>query len=120
MTTIKQPFVRGLILSPAVILLAFQSLAGAADKKNLVMDGGFEQGGAGWAFSVNLANASGGVVADEAHDGKKSFRLSNNSGFAPNVFGRVTQIVRGVEPYTTYRLSRSEERRVGKESRSRW
>src|ERR1035441_3290617 len=105
MTTIKQPFVRGLILSPAVILLAFQSLAGAADKKNLVMDGGFEQGGAGWAFSVNLANASGGVVADEAHDGKKSFRLSNNSGFAPNVFGRMTQIVRGLEPYTTYRIS---------------
>jgi hypothetical protein len=105
MTTIKQFLVRGLILSPAVILLAFQSLAGAADKTNLVMDGGFEQGGAGWAFSVNLANASGGVVADEAHDGKKSFRLSNNSRFAPNVFGRVTQIVRGLEPYTTYRIS---------------
>src|ERR1039458_2094328 len=104
MTTIKQFLVRGLILSPAVILLAFQSLAGAADKTNLVMDGGFEQGGAGWAFSVNLANASGGVVADEAHDGKKSFRLSNNSRFAPNGVGRVGAIVLGVEPYTTDRL----------------
>src|ERR1035437_866350 len=99
----KRLLLRGLILSPAVILLAFQAPAGAADKMNLVMDGGFEQGGVGWAFSVNIANASGGVVADEAHDGKKSFRLSNNSGFAPNAFGRGTQIVRGLEAHTTYR-----------------
>ena len=102
---IKRLFVSGFVLLLSAFLLALQSLAGGADKTNLVVDGGFEQGGIGWAFSVNIANASGGVVADEAHDGKKSFRLSNNSGFAPNVFGRVTQIVRGLEPYTTYRIS---------------
>src|SRR5579883_74103 len=92
-------------LLPTLFSLAFSSLAGSATETNLVQDGGFEQGGAGWAFSVNAANASGQVVADEAHSGKKSFRLSNNSGFAPNVFGRMTQMVLGLEPFTTYRIS---------------
>src|SRR6185437_16994 len=89
----------------AALLFFGSSCFAATDEKNLVQDGGFEQGGAGWAFSVNVANANGQVVADVAHTGKKSFRLSNNSGFAPNVFGRMTQVVHGLEPFTTYRIS---------------
>ncbi|HWF18137.1 MAG TPA: beta-galactosidase [Verrucomicrobiae bacterium] len=92
-------------LSAAILSGIFQSPAAPAKEKNLVQDGGFEQGGAGWAFSVSGANASGQAVTGEAHSGKKSFRISNNSGFAPNVYGRVTQMVRGLEPFTTYRIS---------------
>jgi hypothetical protein len=95
----------GLTFLAAVFFLAVELSAGAEEQKNLVTDGGFEQGGAGWAFSVNAANAWGGVVTNEAHSGKKSFLISNNSSFGPNVFGRVTQIVRGLQPYMTYRIS---------------
>lgn len=93
------------LLLPTLLLLAIQSPAHAQAQTNLVTDGGFEQGGAGWAFSVNVANATGQVVTGGAHDGTNSYRLSNQSGFAPNVFGRLTQIVRGLQPYTTYRIS---------------
>lgn len=98
-------FVRSALLSTAIVFAAFPMFASDAKDKNVVQDGGFEQGGAGWSFSANNANASGQVVADEAHSGHKSYKISNQSGFAPNVFGRVTQMVRGLEPYTTYRIS---------------
>jgi hypothetical protein len=87
-----------------VLALAWHVTAASAGGTNLVQNGGFEQGGADWVFSVNAANASGGVVSGEAHEGTNAFRISNSSGFAPNVFGRVTQWVRGLEPFTTYRI----------------
>lgn len=77
----------------------------AAAAPSLARNGGFEEGGAYWSFSANGANASGKVVTGEAHSGTNCFRLSNRSGFAPNVYARVTQMVRGLEPFTTYRVS---------------
>jgi hypothetical protein len=70
---------------------------------NLAANGGFEQGG--WAFSVVGAQATGAVVDDVAHSGKHSFKITNKSGFAPNVYARAYQVVTGLEPFTTYRIS---------------
>lgn len=85
-------------------LLFALPLAAKATDTNLVRNGGFEVDG-DWAFSVNGASAFGQVTTNEAHSGARSFLLSNHSGFAPNVYARVTQIVRGLEPFTTYRIS---------------
>ncbi|HVU99973.1 MAG TPA: beta-galactosidase [Verrucomicrobiae bacterium] len=73
--------------------------------QNLVVDGGFENGGAGWQFLVSGAQATGGIDASEHHGGSHSYKLTNQSGFAPNVYARVTQRVAGLRPYTTYKVS---------------
>jgi len=73
---------------------------------NLVTDGGFEKGGAGWQFLTSGgANAAGHVDETEKHEGKYAYKLSNKSGFAPNVYGRIVQVVSGLRPYSTYRVS---------------
>jgi hypothetical protein len=84
---------------------AAQSSAAQAIGKNLVANGGFEQAGDGWAFTAMGANAAGQVANDQAHTGKSSYRLSNQSALAPNIFGRVFQTVARLEPFTTYRIS---------------
>ncbi len=72
---------------------------------NLVSNGGFEQGGAGWQFVSTGAKATGQVDATEAHEGKYSYKLTNKSGYAPNLYARIVQMVAGLRPYTTYRVS---------------
>jgi hypothetical protein len=72
---------------------------------NLIGNGGFEQGGAGWRFVSTGANATGQLDGAEKHEGKYSYKLTNKSGYAPNVFARIVQEVSGLRPYTTYRVS---------------
>ncbi len=71
---------------------------------NLVHNGGFEEDG-GWPFIPSGADASGDFVDNVAHTGKRSYHMSNKSGFAPNVYARITQLQSGLKPYTTYRMS---------------
>ncbi len=78
----------------------------AARRPNLVVNGDFEQGGAGWQFScMGGAQATGQLDAAHVHQGKYSYRLENKSAFAPNVYARVYQVVSGLRPYTNYRVS---------------
>ncbi len=71
---------------------------------NRAANGGFESGP--WSFeAVNGCQATGGVTKEQAHSGAQSLKLTNKSSFAPNVYGRAFQILFGLEPFTTYRLS---------------
>ena len=72
---------------------------------NLVANGGFEQGAAGWRFVNTGVVAAGQVDGAEAHEGKNSYKLTNKSGQAPNLFARIVQEVSGLRPYTTYKVS---------------
>ncbi len=71
---------------------------------NRAANGGFEDGA--WSFeAVNGCQAAGGVTREQAHSGAQSLKLTNKSPFAPNVYGRAFQVLFGLEPFTTYRLS---------------
>src|ERR1700733_15801191 len=97
--------IKNVMVAMALLATGCAMAADPLPATNLVFNGGFEQGGAGWVFSANGAKAGGGVVTNQAHSGQNSFWLENASGFAPNVFARVTQVVTGLEPFTTYRIS---------------
>ncbi len=71
---------------------------------NLVSNGGFENGLTPWGVQVSLAQAKGTIDSSVYHGGKHSFRMTNASKAAPNVFVRVYQKIRGVKPNTTYRI----------------
>jgi len=77
----------------------------ALGEGNLVHNGGFEQGTQDWDFLVRVANASGQLDCTERHEGKCSFKIANKSGWAPNVYARVVQMVTGLQPFTTYKVS---------------
>ena len=72
---------------------------------NLVINGDFEQGGAGWQFVSTGARATGQLDAAERHEGKYAYKLTNQSAQAPNLFGRIFQMLPGLRPYSTYRIS---------------
>src|ERR1017187_6604481 len=72
---------------------------------NLVVNGGFEQEGAGWRYVNTGVIAAGKVDGAEAHEGKYSYKLTNKSAQAPNLFARIVQEVSGLRPYTTYKVS---------------
>jgi len=72
---------------------------------NLVRNGGFELGTRDWQFLINSANATGQLDSTERHEGKFSFKITNKSGWAPNVFARIVQTVPGLQPFTTYKAS---------------
>src|ERR1035441_7405137 len=91
------------------VMLVFSGAAFGESKApaqgNLVVNGGFEQGAAGWRF-VNTGVVAGGQVDGvEAHEGKNSYKLTNKSAQGPNLFARITQEVSGLRPYTTYKVS---------------
>ena len=94
-----------------LLLLLLASLASkvwgqSAAQTNLVADGDFEQGAAAWQFTtMGGANASGQLDTNQVHAGKYAYKLTDRSGFGPNVYARVFQVVRGLRPYTTYRVS---------------
>ena len=68
------------------------------------VNGGFQQGG--WAFeAVNGCQATGEVTKAQAHGGAQLIKITNKSAYAPNVYGRAFQVIFGLEPFTTYRLS---------------
>lgn len=76
-----------------------------AERGNLVGNGGFEQGGAGWQFVSTGAKATGALDTAEKHEGNYSYKLTNKSATAPNLFARITQTVPRLRPYTTYKVS---------------
>jgi hypothetical protein len=77
----------------------------SAPETNLVANGDFEQSEGGWRFVSIGANATGQFDAAEKHQGKYSYKLTNKSVFAPNIYARIFQMVPGLRPYTTYRVS---------------
>lgn len=76
-----------------------------ARAQDLVQNGGFSQGTAGWQFLLNNASAAGALDASVTHDGKPAFKISNQSGFAANVYARITQTITGLQPFSTYKVS---------------
>ena len=70
---------------------------------NRAANGGFEAGP--WSFeAVNGCQATGEATKEQAHSAL-SFKMTNKTTFAPNVYGRAFQMILGLEPFTTYRLS---------------
>src|SRR5690349_7577578 len=86
------------LLVACIVLIACGSARADDAKKpiNLVHNGGFEEDGQ-WPFIPSGANASGGTVDDVAHSGKRSYRMTNKSGFAPNVYARIVQVQSGLK-----------------------
>ncbi len=80
------------------------SAAEDAPGENLVQNGDFSEDG-GWAFFSSGADASGERTTETAYVGEASYKLTNRSGFAPHVYGRIFQHVGGIKPYSTYRIS---------------
>jgi hypothetical protein len=76
----------------------------AAAGDNLVPNGGFENGLDPWGLHVCQARAKGAIDSNIYHTGKHSFRMTNVSKSAPNVFVRVYQKIKGLKPNTAYRI----------------
>lgn len=97
------------LLSAVVVSLWISNLAlceaTLRTQGSLLSDGGFEQGGAGWQFLLSGADAKGELDGAVQHEGKFSYKITNKSGFAPNVYARIQQMVSGLRPFTTYRVS---------------
>jgi len=85
-----------------ILLAAAQFVCG----QNVIHNGGFEEGLAPWSFAaVNNAQATGVIDSTVAHTGKGSFKLTNASPGAPNVYGGLAQTITGLTPNTEYRVS---------------
>jgi hypothetical protein len=88
-----------------VCLFLFCSVP-VAFAQNLVINGGFEKELGPWAWNIaGSARATGRIDTGEAHTGKGSFRMTNGTGAAPNVYGGIGQTVSGLLPNTKYRIS---------------
>src|SRR5436190_1536327 len=72
---------------------------------NLVHNPSFESGTEGWGFNLNDARGGADLDSSEKHSGTKSYRMSFQSKFAPNVYERFAQGVGGLKPNTAYRIS---------------
>ncbi len=73
---------------------------------NRVVNGDFKKGAEEWSFNaVNGCAATGDISNEPTHSGSPSYKITNKSQFAPNVFGRIFQNVGGLQPFTTYRIS---------------
>src|SRR3982750_818881 len=105
MRKIHRQMMRALVSSLFIVLISLSAVAEETKKPiNLVRNGGFEEAGL-WPFVPSGADASGGIVDGVAHTGKHSCLMSNKSGFAPNVYARITQPQNALRPFTTYRIS---------------
>ena len=81
-------------------------LAALACGQNLIRNAGFEQGLSQWTWRVSGdAKATGRLDSTESRRGEHSFFLSNESDMRSQVYGHVFQNVRGLKPYTKYRVS---------------
>ncbi|MEI8041196.1 MAG: beta-galactosidase [Verrucomicrobiota bacterium] len=76
-----------------------------ATATRLVVNGGFEEKEAGWQFISTGAKATGQLDEAEKHEGKYSYKLTNQSALTPNLFARIFQVLPGLRPYSTYRIS---------------
>ena len=45
------------------------------------------------------------LMASVQHEGKYSYKITNKSICSPNVYARITQMVSGLRPFTTYKVS---------------
>ncbi len=76
---------------------------------NLLRNPSFERGATlpdFWRWNVaNSAKATAVLDVHTAHGGKRSVRLHNESGYAPNVYGGLSQRIFGIVPGSRYRLS---------------
>jgi hypothetical protein len=98
----RSPFLFALCLLTALTVATQQP---ATAQTNLLLNGGFERGSEGWSFLASGAVATGSVDNTQSHEGRCSFKLTNQSAFAPNVYARVVQVVTGLRAYTTYKVS---------------
>ena len=89
--------------------MAIGFLAGlsvSAEARNLAQNYSFEEGMAPWFWSASgNCRATGEIDDSESHGGRRSFRMTNQSAAAPNVYARLGQKLRGLKPDTTYRIS---------------
>ncbi len=107
----------GMRLAALVLSMAITSWSGGPQRAaaeaapnvasvNVALDGGFEKDAAGWSWSANNgAQATGALDTQEKHSGRQSYRISNASAFAPNVYARLAQMATNLRPHTTYRIS---------------
>jgi len=86
------------------IIVCFPWAPAIANATNLASNGDFESDG-GWNFLVNAAQATGQIDDKEHHSGKRSFKITSATPFGPNCYGRAVQMIHGLRPFTTYRLS---------------
>ena len=95
------------LVACVLLLVSAAATARASSEigRDLVVNGGFEGGSAGWRYMATNAVGSGAVDTTIAHSGKASFKLTNRSAFGPHVYHRVWQTMPGLSPYTTYRIS---------------
>ncbi len=98
---------RCMICVAGLVFWMLEAALGAAafpPQGDLAHNGGFEQGTQYWQFLVQ-ANATGQLDSAEKHEGKSSFKITNKSGQAPNVFARLVQTITGLQPFATYKAS---------------
>ena len=75
------------------------------DPGTTLVNGGFEQQSGGWSFILSGANATGQIDDGQKHEGRYSYKLTNRSAFAPNVYARLVQSISGLRPFTVYKVS---------------
>lgn len=74
---------------------------------NPVSNPGFEAGTLQhWSWGVNkAAQAAATVDRSESHSGNYSLKLTNNSHYAPHVYGILRQRIKNLKPHSRYTLS---------------
>lgn len=96
----------GVYLLTIALLLATACTAHAASKLDVtITNPGFEDGVTGWGWST-MGGCQSSYRSETAnpHSGRKCLVLVNESGFGPNVYGRLVQAAR-VQPDTVYEFS---------------
>lgn len=94
-----------LILLVVCACAALAAASFAASLAPAVGNSGFEDGTNGWGWMpMNGVMASYRASTENPHSGARCLVLTNESGFAPNVYGRLSQAV-NVLPDTEYELS---------------
>jgi hypothetical protein len=88
-----------------MLIAALCAPAAALDLVPAVTNPGFEQDTAGWSWNaIGGAQVSFEIVTTNPHSGKHCLVFHNNSGIAPNVYGRFATNV-SVMPSAKYELS---------------
>lgn len=106
--SIKRVVIRSVLLVFLAVLSFTNALVAQIKRpplENVLVNGGFEQQTAGWSFLTTGATATGGIDGTVKHEGKYSYKISNRTGFAPNVYARLVQMVSGLRPFTVYKVS---------------
>lgn len=97
---------RSVMVFTTAILMSFTAW-GQNDSDNPVKNPSFELPKLeSWEwFVAGSAQAEGRLDDTVTHGGTFSFRMSNKTEAAPNVYGQLRQYVQGLEPNTAYHLS---------------